>query len=127
MSAGLYQRFALAPVRRDDDVALIYSPLDFRPSTVPMVNVQYWMECAAKTGSISRKEGAAVIKASRAIFYADRVESRLLHEIGQLLGRERLQKLLDVAGGIPDIKEIDGLEAIEFGRMHFKETPIQTT
>src|SRR4051812_39325726 len=32
----IYNRFVHASVRREDDVALTYSPLDFSPHTVPM-------------------------------------------------------------------------------------------
>src|ERR1700730_9269524 len=38
--------------RRDEDVALVYAPFDFKPMTVPMVDLEYWMEQTSAAGPI---------------------------------------------------------------------------
>ena len=35
----VYDRFRTSAVRNDADVALVYSPFDFKPMTVPMVDL----------------------------------------------------------------------------------------
>src|SRR5882757_5206509 len=68
----VYDYFRRCAVRRDADVALVYSPFDFKPMTVPMVDVEYWMEQASAAGLIGNKERARLLKAVRNVFFADR-------------------------------------------------------
>jgi len=111
----IYERFARADVRREDDVALTYSPVDFAPQTVPMVNVEYWMEQVALAGDISRVERALIVRGARKIFYADRTETRLRAAVEGVLGAARLESILErSAGAIPDIKAIDAARAVAF-------------
>lgn len=112
----VYEHFARSTVRRDDDVALTYNPITFAPLTVPMVNVLYWIESMLKTGRISVRESKAVVKTARNIFYVERSEKMLLRKLSDVLGSSYLQSLLDQSEGrIPDIKELDGLKAIQVG------------
>src|ERR1700738_3277598 len=57
----VYDHFRRCAVRRDADVALIYSPLDFKPMTVPMVDLEYWLEQAGAAGLIRNKERALLL------------------------------------------------------------------
>ena len=52
----VYDYFRRSAVRRDADVALVYSPFDFKPMTVPMVDLEYWMERLPAAGLI-RQQG----------------------------------------------------------------------
>src|SRR5256885_16290088 len=74
----VYDHFRRSAVLRDADVALVYSPFDFKPMTVPMVDVEYWMEQASAAGLIPDREKARVLKAARNIFFADRSGDRLM-------------------------------------------------
>src|SRR5436190_11776073 len=67
----VYDYFRRSAVRRDADVALVYSPLDFKPMTVPMVDLEYWMERTSAAGMIADKERALLLKAARNIFFAE--------------------------------------------------------
>lgn len=110
----VYRMFVRAAVRQDDDVALTFNPLNFLPTTVPMVNVKYWMEEGRKQGAICNRDGAAVIRAARRVFYADRTEALLRDLVESQLGHLKTQQLLEVSGGtIPDIKSMDAREALE--------------
>jgi TfuA protein len=111
----VYQRFACAEVRRDDDVALAFSPIDFAALTVPMVDIEYWLECLQTQGCISKVEISVILRTARRIFFAERTEVRLMHALEQMLGRQRLQDLLAAtAGEIPDIKQLDAEQAVGF-------------
>src|ERR1700759_1951746 len=68
----VYDYFRRQPVRRDADVALAYSFFDFKPMTVPMVDIEYWMEGALAAGSIDRRGRTLVLRTARALFFADR-------------------------------------------------------
>jgi hypothetical protein len=109
----VYDYFRRQAVRRDADVALAYSVFDFAPMTVPMVDVAYWMERALAAGLIGRKEGRAVLRAARKIFFAERTEDRLVVSLRHAVGDQALQSLLALSGGrIPSIKSLDAEEAV---------------
>jgi hypothetical protein len=119
----IYDRFVRASVRREDDVALTYSPVDFVPHTVPMVNVEYWLAGLYADGDVSRQERAIAARRARRIFYADRTEKRLLAALEETLGRTRLTALLQkTEGTIPDIKSIDAEQAVLFADRFARES-----
>jgi TfuA protein len=112
----VYDHFRRSAVRRDADVALIYSPFDFKPMTVPMVDVEYWMEQALAAGLIVDKERARLLKVARSIFFADRTIDRLMGSLRRSSGGDTLDKLLAFCGGtIPSVKSLDALEAVQLG------------
>ena len=84
----VYNYFRRSPVRRDADVALVYSPFDFKPMTVPMVDVEYWMEQALTAGRIMPRESARLLKLARSIFFADRTPDRLMDALRRAIGAE---------------------------------------
>jgi hypothetical protein len=111
----VYQRFASAVVRRDDEVAMIYSPVDFAPITVPMVNIEYWMESVGSGDRVSRSERARVIAAARQIFFADRTEERLMDALQESIGSQCLKRILaETNGKVPDIKSVDAEQAVNY-------------
>ncbi len=121
----IYNRFVHAAVRREDDVALTYSPVDFAPHTVPMVNVEYWLEHLCADGAISRRERAAIARRARTIFYAERTETKLLAGLEQMLGHSRLTTLLQkTAGRITDIKSLDAEQAVVFADRLARESTL---
>jgi hypothetical protein len=109
----VYDYFRRQAVRRDADVALAYSVFDFTPMTVPMVDVEYWMERALAAGLIGRKEATLVLRAARKLFFAERTEDRLADSLRRTVGEQVLQSLLAFSGGrIPSIKCLDAEEAV---------------
>lgn len=109
----VYDHFRRSAVRRDADVALIYSPFDFKSMTVPMVDVEYWMEQASAAGLIVDKERARLLRVARNIFFADRTTDRLMSSLRRAIGGDTLDSLLAFSGGaIPSVKSLDALEAV---------------
>jgi hypothetical protein len=109
----VYDYFRRCAVRRDADVALVYSPFDFKPMTVPMVDVEYWMEQASTAGLIGNRERARLLKAVRNIFFADRSLDRLMDAARRAIGGDTLDTLLAYSGGaIPNVKAVDAAQAI---------------
>jgi hypothetical protein len=109
----VYDYFRRCAVRRDADVALVYSPFDFKPMTVPVVDVEYWMEQASAAGLIGNRERARLLKVVRNIFFADRSLDRLLDAVRRAIGGDTLDSLLACCGGtIPNVKAVDAAEAI---------------
>ncbi len=61
----VYQYFRRSAVRRDSDVALVYSPFDFKPITVPIVDLEYWMERISAAGLIAKQGTSPAAEACR--------------------------------------------------------------
>ncbi len=109
----VYNYFRRSPVRRDADVALVYSPFDFKPMTVPMVDLEYWMEQVFTAGLIGAKESARLLKLARNIFFADRTPDRLMDALRRAIAADTFDALLAFSGGaIPNVKSIDAREAL---------------
>lgn len=109
----VYDYFRRQAVRRDADVALAYSIFDFKPMTVPMVDVEYWMERALAAGLIDGKERRRVLSAARNIFFAERTAENLMGSLRRAVGDQAVRSALAFSGGeIPSIKTLDAEEAV---------------
>ena len=109
----VYDYFRRCAVRRDADVALVYAPFDFKPMTVPMVDLEYWMEQTSVAGPIRNRERALLLKTARDIFFAERTPDRLMDALRRAVGGDTLDALLASSGGtIPNVKSIDAAEAV---------------
>jgi hypothetical protein len=109
----VYERFVRASVRLDDDVALCFSPTDFRALTIPMVDIEYWLDGLLKTNVISRHDRSLVLRKARSIFYADRTRDRLDEILRAVFSGNILPSLLPgMAGDIVSIKSIDAERAL---------------
>jgi hypothetical protein len=124
----VYDHFRRSAVRRDADVALVYAPFDFKPMTVPMVDVEYWMEQAAGAGLIADRERALLLKAARKIFFAERTAEKLLDSLRRAVGQPTLESVLAFSSGaIPNVKHADAVQAVRLAaslaerRQHAKE------
>lgn len=109
----VYDYFRRCAVRRDADVALVYAPFDFKPMTVPMVDLEYWMEQTSVAGPIRNRERALLLKTARDIFFTERTPDRLMDALRRAVGGDTLDALLAFSGGtIPNVKSIDAAEAV---------------
>lgn len=112
----VYDYFRRQAVRRDADVALAYSIFDFKPMTVPMVDVEYWMERTFAAGLIDGKGRRLVLSAARTIFFAERTAERLVDSMRKAVGDRIVRSLLAFSDGeIPSIKSLDAEEAVRLG------------
>ncbi len=112
----VYAYFRRSAVRRDGDVALVYSPFDLKPMTVPMVDLEFWMEGAAQAGLVARAERSRLLNAARRIFFADRTPDRLMSALRHAVGAGMVETLLAFSdGAIPSVKSRDAVEAVRFG------------
>ena len=109
----VYDHFRRCTIRRDADVALVYSPFDLKPMTVPMVDLEFWMEQTSAAGLIANKQSALLLKTARKIFFADRTLDRLMDSLRRAVGDHTLESLLAFSGGtIPNVKAMDAMQAL---------------
>jgi hypothetical protein len=112
----VYDYFRRCAIRRDADVALVYSPFDFKPMTVPIVDLEYWTELACAAGLIGNRERTLLLKVARNIFFADRTLDRLTETLRVTVGGNTIDSLLAFSDGtIPNVKCADAVEAVRLG------------
>ena len=76
----IFEDYRDGSVIDDADVALIHAPaeMNYRPLSVPMVNVRATLQQVVADGFISREAAAALDVTARTIFFKDRTWSRIV-------------------------------------------------
>ena len=109
----VYERFAKATVRREDEVALTFNPFSGKSLTIPLVDIIYWIENLLSIGAISKSESRNIEQIGRRIFFADRTRELFLSNLEKYFSFQRLEEILGVTNyHIPDIKALDAEAAI---------------
>lgn len=77
---AIFRAYASGRLTGDDEVALIHGPeaWDWRPMSVPLVDVRATLCRALHTGWVSRDEAGALLRAAGAIHYVDRTWAEIL-------------------------------------------------
>ena len=91
----VYEALASGKVVADDEVAVAYSQDSYVASTVPLINIRFWLERLQSEALVSEDRSAVLMQTARRIFYADRTWSALRTAWQHCLGEDELQALMD--------------------------------
>lgn len=109
----IFEAYRSGHVTADDEVALMYSPLDMTSLTVPLVCVRRWLDELVTASHLDSMTARRLFHRARQLFFADRSEERLRLELEKVVGPAKLHGLLSVSGGaITDIKAADARLAL---------------
>lgn len=110
------ERYRRGQWRDDDDVALLHGPeeLGFKALTVPHVCVWGLAQEAKAVGALSPREAAALLRASKGIFYQRRTWSRLEKALNW--PAERLERLRALRNNATDLKAQDAQACLKVTR-----------
>jgi hypothetical protein len=109
----VFEAYRSGKIIRDDEVAVMYSPFDFRPMTVALVNIRYSTERLLRRGQLDSLGARRILRMAQQIFFADRTPVRLRHELVGILSAAVLDELTDAAFlGRADIKAADARLAL---------------
>jgi hypothetical protein len=115
----IFEQYSSGRIDGDDEVAVTYSPDDLQPLTVPLVNVRRWVEQLVADGEVERVTARRLLARARRVFYADRTEERLRHELEEVVGSQEVERLLQASGGsFTDAKAADARLALAAARAH---------
>lgn len=104
----IFESYNSGRIIADDEVALMYTPDELTPLTVPLVNVRYWLHYLETSEYIGPAKASLLFRRARRLFYADRSETRLLAEWASIIGPAEIDQLLLASGGsITDVKAAD--------------------
>lgn len=106
----IFKLYRSGRVDADDEVAMVFSPSDLRPLSVPMVNIRFAVRAAAVEGLINQAERRLLLKIARDLYFPERTYSRLLSLAAGGIDGERLPALSEyLRHRAPDAKREDAL------------------
>ncbi|GAA5118986.1 TfuA-like protein [Pseudonocardia adelaidensis] len=113
----VFEAYRTGLVEADDEVALLYSPPDMRPLTVPLINARAWLYDLQAAREVDACTARVLLRRARRIFFADRTEPRLRAEWVEVVGEPELRRLLRLRPrGITDIKAEDARVVLRAAR-----------
>jgi len=98
-------------IERDDEVALIFDSVGYRPLTEPLVNLRYGVERLTRSGTLNRDSGEALIAAAAGLHFSDRTYEAIL-AVSQLDRKEDAADLVTLLRGY-NLKREDAQSLIE--------------
>ncbi len=107
----VYDRFKQTWIRQEDEVALCYAPHDLSPLTVPLVDIAHWMEILSQNDLLTKAEAAAIFRALKRVFFAERTPARVYDALVKTVGDDKATGIRAVVD-IPDIKGADARAAL---------------
>jgi len=117
----VFEAYRSGQIIRDDEVAVMYSPFDFRPLTVALVNIRYSAERLLRRGQLDSSAVRRILRAAQQIFFADRTSIRLRRELLGIVSAAVLDELTDAAfHGRADVKAADARLALR--KVSFEQT-----
>jgi ribosomal protein S12 methylthiotransferase accessory factor len=76
----VFEMYQSGMIERDDEVAVLVSPVSNEALTEALVNVRYSVERLVRSGTLNRTDGDAIIEAGLRLHYSDRTYHRILSE-----------------------------------------------
>jgi len=97
----------------DDEVALIFDPINFEPLSEPLVNIRDNVRAAQELGYIDQEAGERILAAASSLYFPKRTYDRIL-EVAEGLDespREGFKRFLRIEKR--DLKRDDATRALE--------------
>ncbi|HWQ18981.1 MAG TPA: TfuA-related McrA-glycine thioamidation protein [Methanotrichaceae archaeon] len=108
----IYRLYKSGELISDDEVALIFDPINFEPMSEPLVNIRHNLSTALENGFIDADVRDKVFRAAAALYFPDRNYERILNDAELSLDeRARFEDFL--ARDKRDLKMEDALRALQ--------------
>ncbi|KAF5412154.1 MAG: TfuA-related McrA-glycine thioamidation protein [Euryarchaeota archaeon] len=98
----------------DDEVALFFDPIYFKPLSEPLVNIRYNLEIAEAKGVIDGDACKKLLKIAKVLYFPDRTYQRILDDAEGVVDGEalkRFRRFIDQERR--DLKMEDAIKALE--------------
>lgn len=108
----IYECYKDGTLISDDEVALIFDPISFKPLSEPLVNIRYHLDKAKDEGIFSEDACKKVLDAAIQLYFPQRTYSRILDDAGlDALSRNAFLELVQKEKN--DLKRKDAVMALE--------------
>jgi len=110
----IYQAYKSGHLVSDDEVALVFDPFSYEPSSEPLVNIRFNLDLAWQMGVISASCKDKLFHFAQAQYFPDRTYERMLSDASGLVKEKELQRFREfLAREKRDFKMEDALLALE--------------
>lgn len=108
----IYRLYKSGELISDDEVALIFDPINFEPMSEPLVNIRHNLRVALEMGAIDATVHDRLFQAAVALYFPDRTYERIIEDAG-LFEQERTRFRSFLARDKRDLKMEDATRAME--------------
>ena len=110
----IYEAYKNGDLVSDDEVALIFDPFSYEPSSEPLVNIRFNLDLAWQKGVISASCKDRLFHCAEIQYFPDRTYERMLSDARATVAEEELQRFYEfLAREKRDFKMEDALLALE--------------
>lgn len=108
----VYKQYREGIITSDDDVAVTFDPETKTTLSEALVNVEYKLNLAVKNGIISDDVKNHILKVAKSIYYPKRTYYYIFSKSN--LDDDVKNNLADFIATVPDIKNLDAIEVLEY-------------
>ena len=110
----IYEWYKSGKLVSDDEVALFFDPVYFKPLSEPLVNIRYNLRIAEAEGVIDRDACEKVLRIAKSLYFPDRTYQRILDAAGGVIDDEALKRFKRfIEAEKRDLKMEDAIEALK--------------
>ncbi|RZN41586.1 MAG: TfuA-related McrA-glycine thioamidation protein [Methanosarcinales archaeon] len=113
----IYELYKNGKLESDDEVALFFDPIYFKPLSEPLINIRYNLRIAEQEGVIDRETGEKLLEIARSLYFPDRTYERIIDLAKSMVSGNvitRFKIFLD--HDRRDLKTEDAIKALEMIR-----------
>lgn len=110
----IYEWYKSGKLVSDDEVALFFDPVYFKPLSEPLVNIRYNLRIAEAKGVIDRDTCEKVLKIAKSLYFPDRTYQRILDAAEGVIDGDapkRFRRFIEAERW--DLKKEDAIEALK--------------
>ncbi|KAB3547729.1 MAG: TfuA-related McrA-glycine thioamidation protein [ANME-2 cluster archaeon] len=110
----IYEWYKSGKLISDDEVALFFDPVYFKPLSEPLVNIRYNLRIAEAEGVIDRDTCEKVLNIAKSLYFPDRTYQRILDAAGGVIDDDALKRFRRfIEAERRDLKMEDAIEALK--------------
>ncbi len=110
----IYDWYKSGKLVSDDEVALFFDPVYFKPLSEPLVNIRYNLRIAEAEGVIDRDTCEKVLNIAKSLYFPDRTYQRILDAAGGVIDDDALKRFRRfIETERRDLKMEDAIEALK--------------
>ncbi|PKM93611.1 MAG: TfuA-related McrA-glycine thioamidation protein [Firmicutes bacterium HGW-Firmicutes-1] len=113
----IYNMYKNNIIQSDAEVALTFSPKDYKPITEPLVNIRYAIKEAEEHQIVSVSEVNTIVECAKRIYFSDLSYNNLFKTLKGLIREETIEKLnrfINENKQRLDLKRNDAIELINY-------------
>jgi TfuA protein len=110
---SIFQMYRRRQLIADDEVALIFSPEDYRPLSEPMVNIRHALSSALRAGIIDKRQRQVLVRIGKSFYFPERSWPHLFQAAAADFSTETLEALKEfISTGDFDLKKQDAIHLL---------------